>query len=393
MVGGGIAGCSAALHLAERGYRVVLLEARQVGWGASGRSGGQALPGTAASQGKLEQLLGAADARRVWDTTVEGLELVRGLIDRHRIDCDWVDGHLQVAIKARQEAALRAELEQLVERYDYGGVRFVARDELRSIVASDRYIAGLYDPRSGHLQPLPYTRGLARAAERAGARVFENTAALGHRDGEPAEVRTPRGTVRCAHVLYCGNAWLADTVPRLESRIMAVGTYLIATEPLGAARAARLIRNNAAVADCNWVLDYFRRSPDHRLLFGGRVSYSGLDPDAPGRRTRERMLGVFPQLADVPIAQAWGGYLDLTLNRAPDFGRLASNVWYLQGFSGHGIVLAGSAGKLAAEAISGSSERFDVFARIAHRNFPGGAILRRPALVLAMLWYRLRDLL
>jgi gamma-glutamylputrescine oxidase len=393
VVGGGIAGCSAALHLAERGYQVALLEARQVGWGASGRSGGQALPGTAASQEKLERLLGPADARRIWETTVEGLELVRALIARHEIDCDWVDGHLQVAIKSRQERALRAELAQLIERYDYPGVRFLGRDELRSIIASERYRAGLYDPRSGHLQPLRYTRGLARAAERAGARLFENTAALGHRDGEPALVRTAHGIVRCAHVLYCGNAWLGRTVPRLESRIMPVGTYLIATEPLGAARAAGLIRNNAAVADSNWILDYFRRSPDHRLLFGGRVSYSGLDPDAPGRRTRARMLAVFPQLADVAVARAWGGYIDITMNRAPDFGRLAGNVWYLQGFSGHGVVLAGSAGKLAAAAISGSSERFDVFARIPHRDFPGGRHLRRPALVLAMLWYRLRDLL
>jgi gamma-glutamylputrescine oxidase len=174
---------------------------------------------------------------------------------------------------------------------------------------------------------------------------------------------------------------------------MAVATYIVATEPLGEARARQLIANNAAVSDMNWVLDYFRRSADQRLLFGGRVNYSGLKSfDAPSA-TRTRMLKVFPQLADVRIEYAWGGEVDITLNRAPHFGRLAPNVYFLQGFSGHGIALTGIAGKLIAEAIAGTAERFDVFARIPHGNFPGGPALRRPALVLAMLYYRLRDLL
>lgn len=393
IVGAGIAGCSAALHLAERGFSVLLLEAQSVGWGASGRSGGQVLPGTAAPQSQLRGLLGASDARRVWDTTVDGLGLLRSLIARHAIDCAWTPGHLQVAIKPRQADALRAESEQLARHYDYPSTRFIERDELRSLIASERYIAALYDGASGHVDPLRYTRGLAHAAERAGALVCEGTRVLEYRPGDPASVRTAFGTVRAAHILLAGNAWLGEVAPELAARILPVGTYMIATEPLGADRAAALIRNNAAVADSNWVLDYFRRSADHRLLFGGRVSYSGLDPGAGAAATRRRLLAVFPQLADVPVAQAWGGYLDITVNRAPDFGRLGPNIWYLQGFSGHGIALAGSAGKLAAEAISGTAERFDVFARIPHRRFPGGPYLRRPALVLAMLWYRLRDLL
>jgi gamma-glutamylputrescine oxidase len=187
--------------------------------------------------------------------------------------------------------------------------------------------------------------------------------------------------------------YLGDTAPPLASKIMAVGTYIVATEPLGAERARALITNNAAVADSNWVLDYFRRSADHRLLFGGRVNYSGLSSfDAPSA-TRRRMVGVFPQLEGVKIDYTWGGDVDITLNRAPHFGRLSPNVYFLQGFSGHGIVLTGIAGKLVAEAISGTAERFDVFAKIPHRNFPGGAALRRPALVLAMLYFRLKDLL
>jgi gamma-glutamylputrescine oxidase len=201
------------------------------------------------------------------------------------------------------------------------------------------------------------------------------------------------GEVHCQHLLLAGNAYLGRLAPALARRIMAVGTYIIATEPLGAARARELIRNNAAVADLNWVIDYFRRSADHRLLFGGRVSYSGIERFEVVAATRARMLRIYPQLRDTRLDYHWGGYVDITMNRAPDFGRLAPNVWYLQGFCGHGVVLTGIAGALAAEAIAGTAARFDVFARIRHRDFPGGALLRRPALVLAMLWYRLRDLL
>lgn len=392
VVGGGIAGCSAALHLAERGYRVVLLEEHRIGWGASGRSGAQAIVGVAAGQAKLERLIGASDARKVWDVSVEGLALMRELIARHGIACDWVDGHMQVAIKPRHDAELRDDVQTLQEKYGYR-VRYMPRDEVRAVLATDRYISALYDLNSGHLHPLDYTRGLAAAAERHGASVFEQTRALDFTHGAQVRVRTPKGEVRCRQLVLCGNVYLGDTARELASKIMAVATYIVATEPLGRDRAEALIRNNAAVADMNWILDYFRRSADHRLLFGGRVNYSGLSSfDAPGA-TRARMIKVFPQLKDVRIDYAWGGYVDITLNRAPHFGRLAPNVYFLQGFSGHGIALTGIAGKLVAEALAGTAERFDVFARIPHRDFPGGMLLRRPALVLAMLYYRLKDLL
>lgn len=393
VVGGGIAGTSAALHLAGRGYRVVLLEAARIGWGASGRSGAQALFGFAAGEEKTEALLGREDARRVWDLTVEGLALMRELIMRHAIDCDYVPGQMHVAVKPRQVEELRRWVERINDRYDYPGLRFVPRDEVRATIASERYLAGTFDAGSGHLHPLNYTLGLAAAATRAGARIFEGSRALGWEDGERLRVRTAAGGVRCRHLALCGNAWLGDTAPQLTRRIMPVGTYIVATEPLGEARARALIANDAAVTDINWVLDYFRRSRDHRLLFGGRVSYSGLDPFNTAHATRQRMLHVFPQLRDARIEYSWGGYVDITMNREPDFGRLAPNVFYVQGFSGHGMVLAGVAGKLLAEAISGTAERFDVFSRIPHREFPGGALLRRPALVLAMAWYRLKDLL
>ncbi|MBM4192614.1 MAG: FAD-binding oxidoreductase [Gammaproteobacteria bacterium] len=400
VIGGGIAGCSTALHLAERGYRATLLEAETIGWGASGRSGAQAITGVACGQTKLKTLVGASDARRIWDMSVEALRLQRELIDRHGINCDYVAGQMHVALKPRQERELRKDVEITQTLYGHDSLRMVEHDELRSLVASNRYIAGTYDSACGHLHPLKYTLGLAAAAERAGAKIFERSRALRYQrlrnttSSAPALlVRTSDATVRCRSIALCGNAWLGSFAPSLARKIIGVSTYIVATEPLGAERATALITNNAAVTDINWVIDYFRRSADHRLLFGGRVSYSGIDPLGTRRATRARMIKVFPQLADTKIEFAWGGLVDITLNRAPHFGRLEPDVYFLQGFSGHGIALTGIAGKLLSEAISGTQDRFDVFARIRHRDFPGGATLRRPALVLAMLWYRLRDLL
>jgi len=394
VVGGGIAGISAALHLAQRGFRVTVLEAERVGWGASGRSGAQALFGVAAGQEKLNRLIGATDARRVWDMSVEALALMRELIAAHSIDCDFVPGQLHVAIKPRQWDELRQWHDELHRDFGYTSVSLVDAAQTRALVDSARYIGGMHDTNSAHLQPLAYLRGLATAAERAGCTIHENSRVLGHtrRDGRPV-LRTAHGELGCSHVVYAGNAWLGSTAPALARRIMPVGTYIVATEPLGEVAARALLPQNTAVTDINWVLDYFRRSADHRLLFGGRVSYSGLDPFNTAHATRARMLKVFPQLADARIEHAWGGYVDITMNRAPDFGRLEPDVYYLQGFSGHGIALTGLAGKLVAEAVAGNAERFDVFTRIPHRQFPGGALLRRPALVLAMLYYRLKDLL
>jgi len=394
VVGAGIAGCSSALHLAQAGLSVVQLEQHRVSWGASGRSGGQALFGIAASQTKLERLVGAADARVIWEVSVEALVLMRELTRRYSIECDWTEGYLYAAVKERHTRELQAELTELRTRLNYPSVRYVAREELRTLLGTDRYLGALYDSNSAHIHPLNYTLGLARAAEQHGARIFEGTRAVTFSpDGPRLRVRTQTGEVRARFLVLCGNVYLGDTAPALASKIMAVATYIVATEPLGEERARQLIANNAAVSDMNWVLDYFRRSADTRLLFGGRVNYSGLKSfDAPGA-TRARMLRVFPQLEGVRIDYAWGGHVDITLNRAPHFGRLAPNVYFLQGFSGHGIALTGIAGKLVADAIRGTASRFDVFARIPHGNFPGGAALRRPALVLAMLWYRLRDLL
>jgi gamma-glutamylputrescine oxidase len=394
VLGGGIAGCSAALGLAERGYRVVLLEAQRIGWGASGRAGGQVICGVAAEQDQLESLVGGADARAIWDIGLGGIALLKQRIARYRIDCDWVDGQMLMAIKPRHWHALERWQTQITQEYHYSSTRLIERAELQSLIGSERYIGAILDSNGGHLHPLRYTLGLGLAAQQAGVGVHEDSAVIDYCEAAgKLRVRTAQGLVECSYLVLAGNAWLGATVPVLQRKLMSVGSYIIATEPLGEPRAAELIRNNAAVSDMNWILDYYRRTSDHRLLFGGRVNYSGLDVRAIAPATRQCMLRVFPQLSGTSIEYAWGCLLDITLNRAPDFGRLAPNVYYLQGFSGHGMALAGMAGELAAEAIATSSERFDVFARIPHREFPGGMLLRRPTLALAMLWYRLRDLL
>jgi gamma-glutamylputrescine oxidase len=394
VVGGGIAGCSAALFLAERGYRVVLLEAQRLGWGASGRSGGQVIVGTAADQADLQALVGANDARKVWDLSLAGMSLLKECIERHRIDCDWVPGQMFAAIKPRQWQQLQAWQADLARRYGYTSTRLIGRTELHALLGTQRYCGALHDANGGHLHPLRYTLGLALAAASAGVEIHEASRVLGYSTAAGAvQVQTAAGVVDCAQLVLAGNAWLGDSVPALQRKLMSIASYVIATEPLGEHQAHQLIANNAAVCDTNWILDYFRRSSDDRLLFGGRVNYSLLNVRAIAPATRQRMLRVFPQLHAARIDYAWGCLLDITRNRAPNFGRLAPNVFFLQGFSGHGMALAGLAGQLVAEAIAGTAERFDVFARIPHRDFPGGMWLRRPTLALAMLWYRLRDLL
>jgi gamma-glutamylputrescine oxidase len=393
VLGGGIAGCSAALHLAKRGFKVALLEARAVGYGASGRSGGQTIFGLAAGQQKLIAEVGRDDARRLFSLSIDALDLTQALIRDHGIDCDYRPNHVHVGMKPRHVRELQEWARELHEDYAYDSVRILNRDQVPSHVRSGRYLAGLIDPRSGHLNPLKYTQGLARAAETAGAVIYEDSEVLRYEGGPEVRVHTANGAIRCTNLVLCGNAYIGAVAPALARRILGVGTYIIATEPLGEERARSLLPTDAAVADINWILDYFRRSRDHRLLFGGRVSYSSVQPPRLAESMRNRMVRVFPELADVKVAYAWGGYLDITMSRAPNFGRLANNVLYFQGFSGHGVALAGLAGKLAAEVIGGTAERFDVFARVPHRDFPGGRYLRRPSLMLAMLYYRLRDLL
>ncbi|SMH43619.1 NAD(P)/FAD-dependent oxidoreductase [Azospirillum agricola] len=393
VVGGGYTGLTTALELAERGFDVVLLEAHGCGWGASGRNGGQIITGYNKPMATIERWVGAEDARRLWDFGEEAKAQLAERVGRHAIACDLTWGFAYAALKPRHMDDVTAMEREMRDRYGYGRVRRLDREGIREQVGTDAYVGGLLDEGSGHLHPLNYALGLARAAAAAGVRIFENSAVTAIDSGAEPWARTDKGLVRARHMVLAGNAYLGGVAPPLAGTVMPVATYLIATEALGAERAAALIPTNIAVSDMNFSLNYFRRSADHRLLFGGGVSYSGMD--APGLRhaMRNKMLAVFPALHDAKVEYFWGGQVAITMNRMPHLGRLSPTVLFAHGYSGHGVALAGMAGRVMAEAIRGTAERFDVFTRIPNIPFPGGRRFRTPALVLAMLWFRLRDLL
>jgi gamma-glutamylputrescine oxidase len=395
VIGGGYAGLSAALELAKRGYGVVLLEAQRVGWGASGRNGGQVIVGYGDDgEAAIEKQFPREDARRAWNVSEDAVRLVLQRIEQYAIDCEWRAGYLSLATHARKAPALRRWMDHVAREYQHP-LKWIGPDEMRQWVASDRFHSAVLDVTSGHLHPLKFCLGLARAAAEAGVRIHEGSAVFHLDRGAQPVAHTAMGSCQCGFVVLAGNVYLGeygdDVAPEVAARIMPVGTYMIATEPMEPARADALMPQRPAASDTNFVLDYFRVSADHRLLFGGADSYTGSTPRNLVERMRRAMLQVFPQLDGVDVQHAWGGFVDVTLNRAPDFGRLGTNVYYLQGFSGHGVAMAGMAGLLAAEAIAGQAERFDLLSRIKHRRFPGGTLLRTPGLVLGMLYYQLRD--
>jgi len=396
VVGAGFAGLSAAIELAQRGHRVVVLEADRICSGASGRNGGQAIVGFASGQGPLEAQLGRADARRAWDLSLEALMLIDERIGQFGIACDRVHGYLHVADSPRKARALERELQ--AADHDYGlRCDFVQGADVARYIQSPAYCAAGFERLSGHLHPLKYGLGLAQAAQSVGVRIHEQSAVTGLRRGPRLRATTAAGSVTAGFAVLAGNCMLPEygpaVAPEIRPRIMPVGTYIVGTAPLEPSLCRQILPADPAVCDNNFALDYFRFSADHRLLFGGRVSYTTMTPPSLEATMRRRMARVFPQLAAAPIDFVWGGFVDISMNRAPDFGRLGDNIYYLQGFSGHGVALTGLAGRLVAEAVAGQSERLDVFARIRHRDFPGGALLRTPGLALAMWVQQLRDAL
>lgn len=388
VVGAGYTGLSAALHLAQAGLDVVVLEAQRVGWGASGRNGGQLGSGQRRDQGWLEARLGLGAARALWELAEEAKALVRGLIDRHAIACDLRSGVIHAAHHASEVPHLHAAAEKLARDYGYAAVEPLDRAAIMARLATDAYHGGVLDRGAAHLHPLAFALGLARAAAGAGARIHEGSrveAIAG------TEVRTAGGRVRARHVLVACNGYLGRLAPAIAARVMPINNFIVATAPLGDARARALIRHDEAVADSRFVVNYFRLSADRRLLFGGGESYGYRFPADIASVVRPRMLRVFPQLADAGIDYAWGGTLAITADRMPAFQRLGPGVYAAGGYSGHGLAVATLAGKLMAEAVQGTAERFDVFASLPQPRFPGGARLRWPLLVLAMSWYALRD--
>lgn len=394
VVGGGLAGLSTALELAQQGLRVHVLEGQRIGFGASGRNGGQVLHGLACDLGVLEGQLGLEASRGVFRSTVEGIEMLHGRCARFGIDAEWQPGYISVAVKPGKAAELWADADKLERDYGHAQHR-VQRTDMPQWVNSKRYVAGVYDPGCGHLNPLKYTLGLARAARDLGVHIHELSPVTHLQEGRTCTLHTAHGRLRAQHVVLAGNVHLNGISAPMHARIMPVASYIVASEPLGFDLAQALIPSRAAVSDNNVVLDYFRITADQRMLYGGRVGFGRTPPHNYADVMRTRMVRTFPALANKRIEYHWGGYVDISMNRAPDFGRIGAhrNVYYLQGFCGHGVVLAGMAGHMVAQTIAGDAGRFDVFNRLRHRRFPGGAWLRSPALVLGMAWYRLKDAL
>jgi len=391
VIGGGYTGLSAALHLAERGYDVVLLEGMRIGWGASGRNGGQICTGYNKSMDNVEGLLGKQGAQAMWDVEVASKDLIRERVEKHQIDCDLTWGYLHAASKPSHMSWVKETRDEW-QRYGYTDTTVLDKAELEQRLDSKAYHGALWEGNAGHLHPLNYTLGLARAAEEAGVRIFENSPVSNLEKGSVVRIETAKGNVSAKFVVAAGNAYLGDLLTPLYHRVMPVSSFILATEPLGAERARALIAENDAVCSSNNIVDYFRLSTDGRMLFGGRANYSGYEPADLFSYMRPRMLKVFPQLADAKLDYCWGGKLAITLDRLPHVGSIDGNIFFAHGYSGHGVALSGICGKLIAQAISGTAEQFDVMAKIRHQPFPGGPI-RMPMLALGMMYYRMRDLL
>ena len=391
VIGGGYTGLSGALHLAERGFRTVLLEARRVGNGASGRNGGQLGSGHRRDQFTLERELGEEAARLLWSLAEEAKALVRARIARHGIACDLKPGIAIAAHRPRHALALARQAAHLRARYGYDEIEVLDRAALRAEVDSADFRGGLLDRGAGHLHPLDYAQGLARAAADAGVDIREGAAVTRLAPGAPCRVEAGPHTVTADAVVLACNGYLDALDPGIGGRIMPIDNFILATEPLGEARAGALIPRDVAVVDTRFVVNYFRLSGDGRLLFGGGETAGRRLLADPGPLVRRHMLRIFPQLADVRIDHVWGGTLAITRTRMPSIGRLDGGLYYAQGFSGHGVALATLSGALIAEAVAGTLERFDVFARLPQPPFPGGRFLRWPTLALALAYGALRD--
>jgi gamma-glutamylputrescine oxidase len=392
IVGGGYTGLSAALHLAERGYDVVVLEARKPGWGASGRNGGQLCSGQRKDQIELTEMVGDSAARQLWQIAEDAKSLARSLIEKHQIECNLKPGIAHPNHKPGYAADTRRYVEFLQQQYGYSEMSYLETDAMAKVVGSDRYHGGSLDMGAGHLHPLNYALGLADAAIAAGARIHSSTTVESYTEGKPNQVITSRGIVEADSIVLACNGYLGKLESRLSGKIMPINNFVIATEPLSEEQLADINPRDIAISDSRFVVNYYRLSADKRLLFGGGENYRQNFPSNIAEFVRKPMLEVYPQLADIAIDYAWGGTLAVTLNRMPHFGRLGKdNLYFAQGYSGMGVAMATLTGQMIAEAIAGEAERFDLFGKIPTRSFPGGDLLRWPGMVLGMSYYALRD--
>jgi gamma-glutamylputrescine oxidase len=390
VVGAGYTGLSAALHAAQTGAHVVVLEARQVGFAASGRNGGQIHSGLRKEQRELEAWLGKHHARDLWSLSQEAKALVRALVARHRISCELAPGLITAAHDRRAARVLEKETEHLERTYGYTRARMLSTEEVAARTGSTIYSAGRIDEDGGHLHPLLYARGIAGAAESAGAEICEGSPVMAIDASRGVELRCAEGSLVASHVILATDAFTGALVPELGRYIGNLESFITATAPLPEMLAAEILPANPAVADTRHVLDYYRKSTDARLLFAGREAYFGAPRDI-ANLVRPRMLRVFPQLRDVPTEFAWSGTVGITATRMPYFGKLSERVLFGFGYSGQGVALATLGGRLLAEAALGHFERFNAFARVPARSFPGGRVLRRPLIAAALLAYKFAD--
>lgn len=391
VIGGGFTGLSAALNLAELGFDVVLCEAERIGFGASGRCGGLVGSGQRKDVLETEEAYGFERSRQLWDFAEQAKDEIRHRVAKHEIPCDLQQGQL-VGVHKKSYRGWPQELSDvLAERYDYPFCQSLNAQETKARVATDGFLESLYDSHALTLHPLNYTLGLARAATDAGVRIFEGSRVRRYSRSDPAVVKTAEGSVKSNFVVLACNGYLDRLERRVARRIMPINNFMIATEPLGEQRARELIDGRFGVHDTRFVVDYFRLSDDHRLLFGGGENYRREFPVDIAKFVRPYMIKLFPQLKDVAIDYAWGGTLSVTVNRMPYIGRLRPNLFFGCGYSGHGISTANFAGKVIAEAIGGNNERFDVFSALPTHMFPGGTLLRYPGMVLGMTYYSFKD--
>ncbi|MDG0969933.1 MAG: FAD-binding oxidoreductase [Porticoccaceae bacterium] len=390
IVGAGYTGLSSALHLALKGYSVIVLEAETIAFGASGRNGGHVGIGQRADQEYLETKFGDDAATLLWEMSLEAVATVKSLIEDHNIACDLKAGNIHLAHKPNLCKDLYEEMNFLQDRYNFSDMEYIPVDRLDEVVASDNFYGALWDKVSCHLHPLNFALGLADAALKAGVRIYENSRVTSY-GGSPLLIKTANGEVSADEIVLACNGYIEKLEPRINGYIMPINNFVLATEPLDSASAHAIIPKDTSMADTRFVINYWKLSADNRLIFGGGENYRRAFPADIKSFVRKYMLQIYPQLIDTKIEFGWGGTLAITMNRLPHFGRLQDNIWHMHGYSGHGVPTATFAGKLVAEAISGKLERFDVMSNLDSTKFPGGTLLRWPGMVSAMLYYSLRD--
>lgn len=390
VIGAGFTGISAALELAERGLKVIVLEAERIGFGASGRNGGQIVNGYSRDLAAIERRYGREKAVALGAMSLEGGRIIRERVAKYAIACDLAEGGFFAAFTAKQMREMEETI-RVWRAHGHDGLEMVGAADLGRYVKSDRYVGGMIDRHGGHIHPLNLVLGEAAAAERLGVRIFENSRVIAVEDGAKPVVRTATGAVAAAHVLVCGNAYLGGLLPRIGGKMMPVSSQVVATEPLDPALIEALLPANYCVEDANYILDYYRRTPDHRLLYGGGTVYGGRDPASVEGKIRPNLARTFPELKDVKIDFAWSGNFALTLTRIPHVGRLSPKIWFSHGDSGHGVTTTHLLGKILGEAVAGQAGRFDVWSSLPYLPFPGGRAFRVPLTVLGAWWYALRD--